>query len=662
MACCIQHYGRLAVKTRDPDRIQVIVRNGHRRAEVLQQVQQRYPRGMGSLRVETFISFVGGMLREYWHAIPGVPLRYGLDPQVLPKDLTQFLLSRACEGCAQHTKVFEKSGIPDFQVWDQLSSAAYVAGASGLDPQEISPRLVQAWPEPGDEGKVACLQAVSCCVQRLREAVLEVGSLDYGTQLALFERWILPLPEFWQSFDHLIVDQVEDSSAVAVRFYEQAIQRLTSVLFTYTLAGGTALTGIPAQVEQMLCQQTQIQWIEAAVPLPFLRVGQSFYEQLTSEISQGGETLMQQAWRRFLPAGSLLDPQVKLSLIEAETQLEAAEAVVSQVQTLIAEGVDPTRIAILAPRLEPPLLMTVTRQLADLPLLVATPLPALVNYPLVRAMLTLLELLYPQKVPTLSEMEVFLGGVLELDPVRAQLLARDVYNPEGQPSQGYLQPAKAVSQPERVGFATLQRYDKILAWIQAHQGIDQPLVSTLSQFVQQQMATQLHQTQARMLLKNLISLADRFEKTLPHLPRRLFVTMLLSAQTQTPAQDGWDPDYTKHLVVATPMNYLSLGLSADHLIWFDITSSAWSRSWWRALFNAQVLTPAWDGEVFDDVQDRFERRHTLGKLALSLCCRARQGIHGVRAGYDMRGREQLGDLDRVVRRTLKMMRGQHNQR
>jgi hypothetical protein len=635
------YYAELVSQTAHPERIQVIVRNSTKAQALIHRVQTQLGQGVGSLRVETFVGFVARQLGRFWsqvrQAYPQVPPV--LDPQVLPKDLTQFLLSRACQTCPRHATVFEKSGLPEFKIWDQLSSAAYIAGASGLDSAQIGCRLTQAWPDQADETKLAYLEAVGCCVEHLRQAALNCGSLDYGTQLALFEQVILPLPEFWQSLDHLLVDQAEDSSGVGLQFYRMAIPKLQSVRFAITLGGGTALTAIPDQVEAFLVNETSLAYLDGSSALTWL--GLRLYQTLNENPSP-----LLQPWQQVYPQTPTAPPE--LSWIEAETLFEAAEATVDRIQSLLASGTDPAQIAILAPRLEPPLLQLASSHFQDLPVVVITPLPALVKYPLIRALLTLLEWIYRSRIPSLSQVEEMVGHLLHLDPIRAQLLGRDIY----QVDSFELRSASSVSEPERVGFAALERYQKLLDWIRS-QDPTQPPAQLLSHFAQQPLSLPLHQPSSQRLLRDLIDTAQRFERALPHLPPQTFITMLQSGQT--PTRGSWDPDYPTALVMATPIDYLNQGLIAAHQIWFDVSSGAWSRSLWRGLYNAPVLTPAWDGSVWDESHDRKIRRQRLAKTVLSLCSRAHQGITAVRSSYDLRGRDQLGELDRILQRVLKQI-------
>ncbi|MFT0788001.1 hypothetical protein, partial [Synechococcus sp. H55.10] len=76
---------------------------------------------------------------------------------------------------------------------------------------------------------------------------------------------------------------------------------------------------------------------------------------------------------------------------------------------------------------------------------------------------------------------------------------------------------------------------------------------------------------------------------------------------------------------------------------------------WRVLYNSRVLTPEWDGEVFDAAQDLQARQQILARTLLNLCCRTRQGLWLVRSTFNYRGEENTGMLDYLVLKAVKAM-------
>ena len=632
---CVDRYWHLLQAGANPARILFLVRSRRQRAEVLRRLQALSSGLVGPWRVETFLQRVGRALAEYWPQVcarvPQLPCSF--EPVLLAKDLTQFLCGRVCALCPRHGEVFANIGLDEFQIWDQVSSAAYIAGASGLTAEAVGSRLAAAWPENRDPARAEALGALGCCVERLWQAGLQLGALDFGLQIRLFQEHILPLAEFWQEWDHLIVDQAEDSCAVALEFYRQGQAHLQSQFFSYTLGGGISLTAIPEAVACFLLENTQVRFPEASscsaaglVRLG-LQIARAVAPQLSSRLPEP-------------PAGKL--PRVEV--LEGETPFAALEAMVAQIRQLLAAGIPPSRIAVLLPRMDAGISLSLQEQLPEV--LPIAPFPALIRYPLVRALLTAAEVAHPHwgAFPTLPAWRLLLSSVLDLDPIRATLLAEDTLDPVGRA----LRPKTAVRQPERVGFANLERYQKLLDWLRSYRP-GPSLAAFFQRFFAEHLVTASPQDQE--LLQLLTDAAQRFRRAFPTAGDPAFLAMIRSGQT--PSNSRFEPDYSRYLVVATPAAYIHRGLEADYQFWFDITNPSWSPSLWRGLYNSHVLTPEWDGGVFDAARDREARQQVLARTLLNLCCRARQGLWLVRSTFNYRGEENTGTLDLLVLKAAK---------
>ncbi|MDX2271616.1 MAG: hypothetical protein NW237_06650 [Cyanobacteriota bacterium] len=630
---CGHAYHRLLMQTDRPERILFLVRNQRQKMQVMQQLQTWQPDLMGPLHIETFLQFVNRMLRLYWaeirHQIPSLPIR--LEPLVLAKDLTQYLLASTCQLCPQHAEIFGNSHLKDYQVWDQISSAAYIAGSSGLPPEAVGSRLAQAWPESDNPLKHQQLASVSCCLTRLRQAVSSLGSLDFGTQITWFQRYILPLPSFWQELDHLIVDHAEDSCAVALDFYEQGIPQLKSLFFTYTVGGGASFTAVPTHVYDFIWQKTQVTLDPPPATHPFLYWGLQIAKTVYPPFQHPFTVTMPEAW-----------PSIEV--LDGETQLDAVEAMLTQMEALRQAGVEAQQMAVITPHIDAALTIPMQRRLGSVVLPVGQ-FPALISYPLIRALLTALELAHPQwgSFPRLSEFKMMVGIMLGLDPIRAELLAEDTLDVPLQK----IRPMNAVRMPERIGFAYLLTYQQLWEWLQQYaQRPPVPIDQCLSQLFRDLLALVIQDPSEQFLIQNLIETAQRFRRALPQAQPRDFVAMIRSGQTSSRRVE--DPDYAQSLVVATPVGYNNLGLRADYQFWFDITHEAWSRSLWYPLYNARVLTPEWDEQPFDTADDELARQQMLAHTLLSLSGRIRQKLWLVRASFNFRGEENTSSLDQLI--------------
>ena len=631
---CVERYRSLLQAGSDPGRVLFLVRSQRQADEVLRRLQQSSLGLVGPWRIETFLQRVGRSLADHWPQVcarlPQLPPQF--EPIPLAKDLTQFLCQRACALCPRHGQVFAGVGLKEFQIWDQISSAAYIAGASGLAAEAVGSRLAE-----GDPGRAEVLQAMGCCVERLWEVGLRLGSLDFGLQIRLFGEYILPLAEFWQEWDHLIVDQAEDSCGVALEFYRQGQAHLQSQFFSYTLGGGVSLTGIPEAVADFLMENTRVQLLEGSYrgSAGMIRLGVQIVRVLDPQFSHS------------LPEPKGGEPP-KVQVLEGETLFTAVEGMVAQIRQLLRGGIPASRIAVLLPRMDAGVSLRLQEQLPEV--LPIAPFPALIRYPLVRAVLTAAELAHPEwgAFPTLPAWRLLLSWVLDLDPIRAALLAQDTWDPVGRS----LRSRTAVRQPERVGFANLERYQRLFDWLRGYRP-GPSLAVFFQRFFADHLAPVISSPQDQELLRVLIEAAQRFRQAFPTEGDAAFLAMIRSGQT--PSSGRFEPDYSRYLVVATPVAYINRGLEADYQFWFDITNPLWSRSLWRVLYNSRVLTPEWDGEVFDAAQDLQARQQILARTLLNLCCRTRKGLWLVRSTFNYRGEENTGMLDYLILKAAKAM-------
>ena len=636
---CVERYRSLLQAGSDPSRVLFLVRSQRQADEVLRRLQQSSLGLVGPWRIETFLQRVGRSLADHWPQVcarlPQLPPQF--EPIPLAKDLTQFLCQRACALCPRHGQVFANVGLKEFQIWDQISSAAYIAGASGLAAEAVGSRLAAAWPAEGDPGRAEALQAMGCCVERLWEVGLRLGSLDFGLQIRLFGEYILPLAEFWQEWDHLIVDQAEDSCGVALEFYRQGQAHLQSQFFSYTLGGGVSLTGIPEAVADFLMENTRVQLLEGSYrgSAGMIRLGVQIVRVLDPQFSHS------------LPEPKGGEPP-KVQVLEGETLYTAVEGMVAQIRQLLRAGIPASRIAVLLPRMDVGVSLRLQEQLPEV--LPIAPFPALIRYPLVRAVLTAAELAHPEwgAFPTLPAWRLLLSWVLDLDPIRAALLAQDTWDPVGRS----LRSRTAVRQPERVGFANLERYQRLFDWLRGYRP-GPSLAVFFQRFFADHLVPVISSPQDQELLRVLIEAAQRFRQAFPTEGDAAFLAMIRSGQT--PSSGRFEPDYSRYLVVATPVAYINRGLEADYQFWFGITNPLWSRSLWRVLYNSRVLTPEWDGEVFDAAQDLQARQQILARTLLNLCCRTRKGLWLVRSTFNYRGEENTGMLDYLILKAAKAM-------
>ncbi|WP_164929249.1 hypothetical protein [Gloeobacter violaceus] len=627
---CLERYRELMATGVAPERIVVLAAGREEAQRMSARLEGAFERFAGPLRVETWMSFAVRMLAEFWGEVLGREPTLGttFEPVVLDFALTRHCVERACALCPDHEARFENCGLKEERVWDQIASAAWIACTSGISLEAVGERLRAAWPDGEDTQRLALLGALSCCARRTRDYIRERGAIDAAGAVELFGRVVMGLDAFWGSFDHLVVDRAEDSCAVALDLFGRCQERGKGLFLAYTVGGGGLYTGVPQLAAEFVVRRTRFRYLDRPDP-----AGEAL-RWLADRIARR----IHPEFKNPLPV-AVPDPIPQPVLLEGQTVIDAAEAVAAAIRALLATGVLPGRIAVVAPLIDAPV-ATVIESVLGLPLHTPRPPASLLQQPLVRTLLSALDLAYPQwgRFPTFGEVRLMLGLLLDLDPVRAELLAADVFDPVGR----VLRSREAVRYPERVGFEKLDRYQDLIDWLADNPQQDAP-DCTLGRLYTDLLTEVICEPADQQLLFELMGIARRLRLSgIAAVPQGLGAVLRFAhaPPTRPPASD--------RLVFSTPWSYINQGFAADYQFWFDITSERWSRPSWVGLYNHRVLTPEWDGCRYDYQRDQNSRTRRLARTLFNLCCRTSRGLHLVRSALSARGEANSGQLDRLI--------------
>jgi hypothetical protein len=326
--------------------------------------------------------------------------------------------------------------------------------------------------------------------------------------------------------------------------------------------------------------------------------------------------------------------------LQGQSQTEMAERMAAQISELLAQGVAIDKIAVIAPRLDPGLALVLKVKLGKSVYIVEETLP-LAKYPLVRALLCALELAHPHWncFPSFAEVQVMLSVLLDMDPVRAELLATDILDPLSR----ILRPGQATRSPERIGFANLASYQQLYDWLETYQTSLQQSIPDFWDYLVFEHCNDSFTPEDFLLFQSLISITKEVQNLFPEQSPKSFLKTLRSRLHAPPLQKPSE----SFLCVATPENFLAQDIQIQHQFWFDISSDHWFKSAWQTLFNHRVLTPEWNGQPFGELQDRRFRLLTLAKLLFQLCCRT-ESLWLIQSTLNARGEENTGQLAPIL--------------
>lgn len=355
-------------------------------------------------------------------------------------------------------------GVNDYFAVRRTLDLLQLAAASGVPHEEIAIMLQQGFAD----GAADLWETMGEALSQWRQWCLSRGLLTYGIVTELYWRYLLPHPTYQrhlkQRFHAVLVDDVDEYPAVARTLFEVFLDHQIPGCFTYNPNGGIRL-GLGADPDYMAaladrCPQTEVlsadpevegalaDWLQPSMVLPTLP-----------------ETI-----------------QVIQTTSRSELLRQVAEAIVAVVQTGQAQ---PHEIAVIAPGLDPIARYTLREILTHRQISVRSlnDQHPLVSSPLIRALLTLLALIYPGLGRLLNremvaEMLVLLSQWLELpaspelpaaathtaiDPVRAGLLTDHCFVPD--PDHPRLLPVTSFPRWDRLGYAATQTYEQITEWI-----------------------------------------------------------------------------------------------------------------------------------------------------------------------------------------------------
>jgi len=377
-----------------------------------------------------------------------------------------------------------------------------LAAVSGTPIEDIPSILEQGILE---EGRTPELWA---CIGQLlldwRRWCLDRGLLTYGIICELYWRELLPDSTYQQHlrqrYQAVLADDVDDYPAIARDLFDYLLDRGAVGAFTYNPDGKVRL-GLNADPNYLegLAARCQVESLDTPPSGSLAGV--------LEELNVGG---MSVEHSHLQP---LLDPMFLSSLPESlqSIQTTSRAALLRQTAEVIIEGVksgkvQPGEIAVIAPGLDAIARYVLTDILTKqgIPVEPLNDQRPLISSPIIRALLTLLALVYPGlgrlvDRDAIAEMLVVLSQKQEvreldvensnpqpsnlplrgtlgeqpstsslspsIDPVRAGLLADYCYSPD--PEQPHLLPVDSFPRWDRLGHRATTAYTEIVQWLDA---------------------------------------------------------------------------------------------------------------------------------------------------------------------------------------------------
>lgn len=555
-------------------------------------------------------------------------------------------------------------GVNEYRLVRRILDLLQLAAYSGTPTEEISSVLEQAIDGTLQLGIMP--QTINSLLLQWRNWCLERGLLTYGIISELYGQHLLPNPNYQQHltrrYRFVLADDVDDYPCMARHLFEFLLNQGTVGAFTYNPNGGVRLgLGADPNYLEKLSKRCQVQTLKSPV--------RNLADTLALPIVE-----------------SITDPGVLLALPEAVQSLQTtsrrellrqtAEVIIKAVQS---KEVQPQEVAVIAPGLDAIARYTLGEILTKQGIAVESlnDQRSLTSSPVIRALLTLLALVYPglgrlvdrdavaEMLVVLSRQGLKASATPDIDPVRAGLLADFCFEPH--PDHPNLLPVTAYDRWDRFGYTATTAYDQILQWLemqrsQQEQRLLPSPISLLDRAIQKflwngsnlpydQLAalrelleTAQHYWEVDTRLQHKRSQVEAGD-TAPHATIAEFIQLLRRGTiTANPYPVRRIGAASRAVTLATIFQYRSSRRFHRWQFWLDAGSLLWLSGGAATLFGAPLFLQDRFGQpwTIEDAANADQER--LRRILHDLLGRVGERVYLCHSDLAVNGQEQLGPL------------------
>lgn len=551
----------------------------------------------------------------------------------------------------------------EYRLVRQTLDLLQLAGASGIPTEDIPAILQQGLIDRDDN----LWQRTGELLVKWRSWSLEFGLLSYGLIYELYWRYLLPDSRYQahliRRYQAVFADDVDDYPAIARNLFEFLLDRGVWGVFTYNPDGKIRL-GLNADSEYLADLASRCEVKELSVPKS---------PNLATEIADIAIELVAETPYLIALPDSIESIQ---TISRAELLRTTAEIIVQAVKR---GEIEPQEIAIIAPGLDEIARYTLMEILTanGIAIEAVSEQRPLISSPIVRALLTLLALVYPglgreidrdaiaEMLTILSQKPAENRLIPDIDPVRAGLLADYCYAVDIQ--QPSLLPVESFARWDRLGNQATIAYQKIVEWIEdtKKQQNTQCWLSPailLKNAIEHFLDDGIHLTSDRLAnLRELIETAQHFwevdrrlRQNAPSLPTQAatvaqFIQLLRRGTiTANPRPLRPIPIDRSAITISNIFQYRSLRSSHRWQFWLDVSSSFWEQGGAATLFAAPLFLKQWNGRTWMPEDDYAMNKQRLQRIIRDLLGRATEKVFLCHSDLAVNGTEQMGALFPLV--------------
>ncbi|MEH2327590.1 recombinase family protein [Nostoc sp.] len=550
------------------------------------------------------------------------------------------------------------------RILDLLQLAAY----SGIPCEDIAQILAKGM---GENTTTLEPEFLASLLLDWRNWCLERGLLTYGIITELYSQHLLSDRNYQQHltkrYQAVLADDVDDYPSVARLLFELLLDRGAVGAFSYNPDGAVRLgLGADPNYLEGLAERCRLEILNGPPP-------ESLSEQLTKQMVE-----------------LITEPMVLLSLPKtvhsiqttsrAQLLRQTAEVIANAIQL---QQVQPEEVVIIAPGLDAIARYTLVEILVkqNIPVESLNDQRPLISSPIIRALLTMLALVYPglgrlvdrdavaemlvvlsrKQQPTENSTDAMNRVSTDIDPVRAGLIADYCFVPH--PDRPNLLPVSAFERWDRIGYAATTAYSEILQWLEQQRSqqelrlIPSP-ISLLDRAIQRFLWNGSNLPYEQLAaLRELLETAQHYweidtrlrqiapVETTPHTTIIEFIQLLRRGTiTANPYPVRPIGGARKSVTLATIFQYRSSRRSHQWHFWLDAGSPLWAKGGAATLFGAPFFLRDRLGEPWTAEDEKLAEEQRLQRILTDLLSRVSERVYLCHSDLAVNGQEQLGPL------------------
>lgn len=606
------------------------------------------------LEITTYNSMAREMVSLFW---PLVARDAGFErpyqpPKFLSYDLAQLLMWRII------TPMLAQGAFADLrlrpqQIVSQLLDTLNRAALNGLTLDEAAERQMVTW--VGEADRLRHLADAATAARHFREFCRQNSLLDLSLTVRVFDTELVNHPDFRRYFSeryrHLLVDNVEEQTPAGQNFVASLMDVTQTTAIAYDAGGGYKrfLAADPTGANQFYDRSKHVFTFEESdsftAPLHMFHLANLVENDLmrTNKTAVEAETAI-------------------IGMVGGRYRREMVNNLIPVLSDIMAQGVAPNEIALIAPYLDGALRFNLTQALRAnrIPYYLLRRRYSPREEPRVRAWLTWLAVahplwdIHPSPYDVAEALTLSIAG---LDPARAALLTERLYRPE----DPVLLPAAELPERlvERIGPHMVALYEELRTWLERQSGRE-PVDVFLHRLFNDLLAQRRFQPDPNLagaaVAEWLVRSAGRLRQAAGAMGLRtpaeigeMFINGIYQGLVTADPPELGDPPDPNGVMISTIYGYLLAGKPVKVQVWLETAATGWWDIPRQPLSNAFVLAQSWRPERPWTMEEDFAiRNQLLSRIVRGLAARCQDGVILASSDLDRRGLRQDGPLWRAL--------------